>query len=355
MSQAGQVSTVARDGPKTGSEVETFVTVNGGEGAAWAVTEAGAQVGFETAQSRPPAEYSVEFCDFPFTDDSAGYEDHLETVRRERPAVAVAPDLDESRSPAEVYQKADELAQWAETVIVVPKSVHPSEVPNRFRVGVPLANFGEDESDTEESERFWECDDRYGGDTLKWSWTDFRACDDLHLLGGSPSVQREFSKYVDGVSSVDGASALKGAQVGNVWGPTERRDWHPTGEYQMGYYARIRQSVSNIIEVWRCDRSSAEPELEIPVDGERYSERIEEAHWSVEVERMNCQHRRRGRRDGQSIREEDLDCLRPEERKMVEDVNWTRKQAEQERRQVEGMSAKVSAADDRKQQTLGDF
>ena len=355
MSQVDRFSTPANDERAPSSTVDTFVTNNGGEGVAWAVTKAGGEVGFETAKTRPPAEYSVEFCDFPFTDESATYEDHLETVRREQPKVAVAPDLDESRSPAEVYRKADELGQWASVVIVVPKSVHPSEVPDRYRVGVPLANFGEDESDTEESGRFWECDDRYSGDTLKWSWTDFGECNDLHLLGGSPSIQREFSKYVGGVSSVDGASVIKGASVGNVWGPTPRRDWHPTGKYQKSYYARIRMSVSNIIKSWEADRAGYEPDYEIPVDGKRYSCQIEDAQEQVQTEQSYRVHGARGA--CRYIEADDADCLSPQEREEMEMevVNWTRKQASKERMKVKGMSPEMSPADDDQQQTLCEF
>jgi hypothetical protein len=111
---------------------------------------------------------------------------------------------------------ADELDNHAETVVIVPKDCRPEKVPDRFRVGIP-------------AQTDW-------GSNAPWSVWDYRDCGPVHLLGGSPSVQAQYTDYLD-VASVDTASPLKAASYGDVWTGdqwTERPD--------LGYYERMIRS-----------------------------------------------------------------------------------------------------------------
>lgn len=269
-----------------------MATVQGGTRSSEVVAESPALLGFESAQSRPPADLAVEFVDFPFTDESASYADHLAVVEREQPRIAVAPDVEAGRDPATVYEQADELAESADVVVVVPKAIHPTDVPDRFRVGVPLANFGSD---------------------APHAWPEYRDAGDLHLLGGSPTLQLEAGRYLPNVASVDGAAIFKGAEMGNLWAPNtgRGRNWHPTGKYQFRYYERVAASLRNITRAWANQRGYPAPvdgEMEVPPEPDRLDEAADRAARDVVAAR-----------DEQiAARGEDLDALTDEERRYRE-------------------------------------
>jgi hypothetical protein len=119
-----------------------------GTKAAEAISRSGAHLGYETSRSRPPDSLEIEFCDYNFRDRTP-FEEHLAAVEREQPKLAVAPDVQDAADLDEATEQADHLAEHAETVIMVPKGVHPTEIPDRHRVGLPLANWdiGADEWD----------------------------------------------------------------------------------------------------------------------------------------------------------------------------------------------------------------
>lgn len=283
------------------SDVTVVVTVNGGRKTAHAVRAGGALLGYETSNTRPPT-FGVEFCDYPFTDPSSTLAAHYAAVKRERPLIAVAPDLDTETDEATVYAQADLLAEYADAVVVVPKAVHPRAVPDRFRVGVPLANFG-------------------GAASTPWPWDAYRETDDLHLLGGSPTTQLEFGRYIDGVSSLDGAAVLKGAAMGSVWAPTPERNWHPTGGEQMGFYDRVTASIENVVEAWRTRRCPSAGEYTVPYDPEVYAQVVAPALEPIETEHAYRRHGAHGARPW--IDAADADCLPPEERDAFEVIDWT--------------------------------
>lgn len=170
-------------------------------------------------------DYTPEFVDYPFTDPDATFSDHLEVVRETQPTVAVAPDIEKGRTLAEVESKADRLAEYADEVVVVPKTVHPSEVPGRFRVGVPLADFGSG---------------------APWSAWDYYDCGELHLLGGGPARQREADAHLPegAVESIDTASLGKLSRYG-YWDDGTR---DAPGEWD--YRRRLRASLDNYARTW---------------------------------------------------------------------------------------------------------
>ncbi|GAA0308667.1 DUF6610 family protein [Halarchaeum salinum] len=167
----------------------------------------------------------MDFVDWPFSklDDYSDvgemFDAHYKIVRAEKPKYAVAPDVDEFTTYTDVKAWADELGEYAETVIVVPKTIHPKEVARRFRVGMP-------------------CQPRYG--PTPWQWTEYSTCAEVHLLGGSPVKHAEIMKYHIPVESVDTTSPVKAARFGDYWNGSQ---WYnSTG----GFYWCLKQSYRNM-------------------------------------------------------------------------------------------------------------
>ena len=203
------------------NDVDVIVTSSGGQDMPRAAYRGGALVGINSSEERPPDEIPVEFVDWPFLEDDFDFDAHLDVVKREEPKYAVAPDISDSDKFDSSICKADRLARYAETVIVVPKAVKPSRVPSRFRVGLPAQ-------------------DRFGG--VPWPVWEYRNCNSVHILGGSPTRQFELSHYAN-VHSVDTASPLKAAKFGDVWD----EKWTEEG---WNYYDRIEQSMLNLLKEW---------------------------------------------------------------------------------------------------------
>ena len=106
---------------------------------------------------------------------------------------------------------------------MVPKSVHPLDVPSVFRIGMP-------------------CQKRFGGTPHPWS--EYRKCREVHILGGHPTDQRDVERYYVPVRSIDTAVPISRATWGHVW--SEGR-FVPKRE---GFYGSIEESFRNIWEAW---------------------------------------------------------------------------------------------------------
>jgi hypothetical protein len=205
------------------NNTDVIITANGSTDLSRAAFRGGALVGYESGNSRPPEEIPVEFVDWPFTKDDVSFADHLEVVKRERPRYAVAPDVEDAEELDTAISQADRLAEYADVVIMVPKSVKPSVIPERFRVGIPAQ-------------------ERFGG--MPWPVWEYRGCGEVHILGGSPKRQKELAAYLQRVDSVDSTSPQKGAKFGDVWTGEE---WE---ELDTNYYDRIEQSMNNCLHMW---------------------------------------------------------------------------------------------------------
>lgn len=207
-------------------QVDVIFTVIGGHDTADAVASSRALLGYESARSRPPGDHDVGFVDFPFTDPDATFEDHLRVVEREQPKYAVAPDVEGDRDLEGVLEQADRLADHADRVIVVPKTVHPSEIPERFDVGYPnQPAFGSNGS---------------------WHRFDYWEADRVHVLGGSPDDQHDVAGYGVPVSSVDGANVKAYSEFGRVWVRPGVQEERP----DLDFYERLRLSLDNMVASW---------------------------------------------------------------------------------------------------------
>ena len=202
------------------TERDVIFTANGSREASETAWRTGALVGYESLNIRPPESIPVEFVDWPFTkirdmdDPDLGevFEDHLKVVKSEKPKYAVAPDVNDFTSFEDALTWADELQEYAETVIMVPKAVLPSDIPPEFRVGMP-------------------CQARFG--PPPWKWRQYKPCNEVHCLGGSPIDHTQIMKYSIPVESVDTAVPVYTANFGSYWGG---RKWEK-GDF--GYYGSI--------------------------------------------------------------------------------------------------------------------
>jgi len=200
--------------------VDIYMTVNGGEETAQAIRRSPARVGVESGNAWPLND-SPAFLDWPFTDPEAGFEEHIDLVREHEPALTVAPDVEDGRTLKDVVDMADQIGQHADDVIIVPKGCHPSDVPDRHRVGLTTGRFGS---------------------MAPWSVWEYRDAGPVHILGGAPSEQLAAAHCVE-VASLDSFSLGRRARFGE-WdgGAIECPD-------EAGYYERLRRSLTRY---WRC-------------------------------------------------------------------------------------------------------
>lgn len=212
---------MATQAPTTSATV--YMTTQGSEDVTRAARESDAHLGIESTW-RAADDDPVAFIDYPFTDESATFEDHLAVVAEHEPALTVAPDVEAGRRLDDVVDQADRLDEHADAVVVVPKDVHPSEVPDRFRVGVPLANFGSG---------------------AKWAAWDYVGCGPVHLLGGSPNRQLALGAHLP-VSSVDTATLGQRCRFG-TW---ERYRCVDDPPEDWDYRQRLRHALNEYAAAW---------------------------------------------------------------------------------------------------------
>jgi len=200
---------------------DLYMTVQGrSQDTTEAIVESSAKLGV-AADKDWIQKYEPKFVDFPFTNPDATFDDHLEVVREVEPELTVAPDIEKGRDVDEVLRQADMLADYADDVIIVPKDCHPSVVPSRFRIGVPLATFGSD---------------------APWTAWDYRGCGEVHILGGSPRHQLEIARHLP-VASCDTATLGKRCRFG-MWDGVSC-DAPGGGDYRR----RLKESLDNYVGV----------------------------------------------------------------------------------------------------------
>lgn len=310
------------------NQVDIYTTVIGGAESSEAVEKSAGKLGFESAQTRPPGRFEIELVDFPFTDPEATFEDHLAVVADEQPEVAVAPDVDQSRDPETVYDQADRLAEHADAVVIVPKAIHPSEIPDRFRVGVPLANWekrgAEDPTDWVDPT----------GQPQFHQWTEYQDAEEVHLLGGSPTVQLEASKYHLSVASVDGSSIFQAAAFGDVWTSEGWQSAHPDVN---DYYQLVRKSLDNMAVAW-ADRYG----YNSGVKGGEWFPHPPEPTATKQPYNPDRELEARLDRGPPTIDADELDTLAPDERQEFETVDWAGAMNE---REVQATNQRAVATD----------
>ena len=197
--------------------IEVIMTIAGSGDTANAIRESDAHIGIESSKTWS-FETSPHFVDFPFTDADATFQDHLDAVKTLSPNLTVAPDIESGRDVSEVTEQADRLLQHADDVILVPKDCHPREIPNRFRVGLTIGSFGS---------------------MAPWGIWEYRECESIHLLGGTPTQQLSVIDHGLNIDSMDSYTLGVRAKYGMWDGKAVDA---PDG---WDYERRLRESLNN--------------------------------------------------------------------------------------------------------------
>lgn len=153
---------------------------------------------------------------------------HLETVRRNKPLLCTARDIEQIEQLPEILEQARELAQYAGRVLLIPKCRIPlEELPENYWLAysVPSA---------------------YGGTELPPSC--FNGSKPVHLLGGSPKKQAQLAPQMN-VVSLDANYAMKLAQSfgKSVWSDGIRN----IEEKAEGCYSALESSLIKQFQYWR--------------------------------------------------------------------------------------------------------
>lgn len=196
------------------------MTIAGRGDTAKAIKDSSAQMGIESSKTWP-FDHSPHFLDFPFTDENATFADHLSQARKTQPELTVAPDVEAGRDLDAVVEMGDELLEHASNVIIVPKECHPTDIPDRFRVGLTIGSFGS---------------------MAPWGIFEYVECDSIHLLGGSPSEQLSVISHGLAIDSVDSYTLGVRAQYG-MWDGVAKDapdEWH--------YKKRLEESLTNYVQ-----------------------------------------------------------------------------------------------------------
>jgi hypothetical protein len=200
--------------------VDVVMTIKGDGDTATAIRNSPAHIGIESSHTWPFDE-RPHFVDYPFTDPDATFADHLEAVKRLKPALAVAPDVEKGRETKAVIDQADKLLAHADDVIIVPKDCHPTNIPDRFRVGLTVGSFGS---------------------MAPWGVFQYRECESIHILGGTPTQQLAVIDHGLNIDSMDSYTLGVRAQYG-LW-DGKAKDAPDGWDYQK----RLQESLTNYTE-----------------------------------------------------------------------------------------------------------
>jgi hypothetical protein len=151
---------------------------------------------------------------------------HLEVAKRTRPLVTVARDVTRLSELPVILDQAYALAQFARTVVVVPKDPVMADrleslIPSPFVLGYSVPS-------------------RYGQTPIALS----AFTRPVHLLGGRPDVQRRLAGPLR-VASLDCNRFTLDAAFGDYFDGARFRP-HPRG----GYDRCLKASIKNITSLW---------------------------------------------------------------------------------------------------------
>ncbi len=155
---------------------------------------------------------------------------HVKLVKEHRPKYAVVPDITRVRQLDITLELAQELAQYCEHIIVVPKVPDViGYIPKQYIIGVSIPT-------------------SYAGFVPNMSELTYRT---VHLLGGTPRQQRDYWKHYQQtnivVTSVDTNSHSKASDFGSYWDGTK---WCDAERKGIGKYGAFRKSCQGIMRMW---------------------------------------------------------------------------------------------------------
>ncbi len=166
---------------------------------------------------------------------------YMRALREHKPAMATVLDWESEEQLPEVLDWAEEAAQWAERVLIIPKvQSGVTRLPRRVgRADVVLA---------------YSVPSKYGAtELLAWEFAGWP----IHLLGGSPMRQLETWRYLAAIAEVvsaDGNAIQRAANYGvfydgraNGWATRDSRV--PKGPDLC--YRAFERSCQEVMAAWR--------------------------------------------------------------------------------------------------------
>lgn len=175
---------------------------------------------------------SVGFLDIDWKDYD--FSAHVQAAKKVRPFMTVARDVEDAAELDTILAQAEQLAQYSEFIIVVPKDkvmadTLGSDIPPEYLLGYSVPT-------------------KYGGTLIEPD--KFKR--PVHLLGGRPDVQRKLADQMP-VVSFDCNRFTLDASFGDYFdGETFRP--HPKG----GYRRCLKDSIENINAMWASYTPSRE-------------------------------------------------------------------------------------------------
>jgi N-acetylglutamate synthase-like GNAT family acetyltransferase len=180
----------------------------------------GWRLGFQSEQTDP--NLRVEMIDNEYR--NYNHAKHLEMVRKHKPLIATALDIQRMEDLPLILKQAREISQYCGRVIIIPKI--KSWLPNEYWLGYSIPT-------------------SHGGTQIEESWFGNRF---VHLLGGSPKEQAKKAKLMN-VISLDGNYSMNVARKGKVcWQGGEGRIQDLTNE--RGCYSAFKESMKRQKEYW---------------------------------------------------------------------------------------------------------
>lgn len=199
------------------NDIDLIMTISNRGDTAQAIMQSQTKIGI-ASDKEWRYDFPPYFLDFPFTNPDANFHSHIKAVKKLKPNLTVAPDIEKGRKLDDVIRMGNRLLELTDDVILVPKSCHPSNIPDRFRVGLALNNFGS------------------GSPYGVW---DYKKCKSVHILGGTPNQQLSVISTLDNVDSVDSYTLGMRSKYG-MWddGAVDAPD-------RMDYKQRLKSSLRN--------------------------------------------------------------------------------------------------------------
>ncbi|GAC1456939.1 MAG: hypothetical protein NVS2B14_00340 [Chamaesiphon sp.] len=162
---------------------------------------------------------------------------HLEEVKKHKPLIATARDIEQPDQLPEILEQAQELGRYAGRVILIPKC--KVDLPPTAWLGLSIPT---GYASASESLRYW-----FGLPCGQYAGTvnpTIYASHPTHLLGGSPKAQAQFAKHLPNVVSLDGNYAMRIAKFGkSCWQGFQ-------GKRVSGCYESFRLSLRNQKDYW---------------------------------------------------------------------------------------------------------
>lgn len=166
--------------------------------------------------------YNLQFLDFAYK--KPDIEKHLQLCKLIKPKYVCAPDIFNESDLDTILDLAEELRQYSQNVIIIPKCKDIIErIERKFMIGFSIPT-------------------SYGGTEGLATWD---ICNyNIHLLGGSPSKQLWYKTYFKNIKSLDGNSYIKIARLSKQYWDMK---WIPS---DLDSKCLIKKSIIGIKKAW---------------------------------------------------------------------------------------------------------